>query len=68
MTEYNFYEHVASNVGVDELFLNPQGLATQLNFDKIAKWTEENLMLLRESKTDFLVLTRAQSRFATNLQ
>ena len=44
LTEYNFYQHVASDVGVDELFLNPQGLATQMNLDKIALWTEENLM------------------------
>ena len=65
LTEYNFYQHVASDVGVDELFLNPQGLATQMNLDKIALWTEENLMLLRESKTDYLVFTKAQKRFAT---
>ena len=65
LTEYNFYQHVASDVGVDELFLNPQGLATQMNLDKIALWTEENLMLLRESKTDYLVFTKAQNRFAT---
>ena len=67
LTEYNFYQHVASDVGVDELFLSPQGLATQVNLDKIAKWTEENLMLLRETKTDYQVFTRVQNRFATRL-
>jgi hypothetical protein len=65
LTEYNFYEHVASDVGVDERFLSPQGLQTQTNLDKIACWTEDNLMLLRESKTDYLVFTRVQDRFAT---
>ena len=65
LTEYNFYQHVASDGGVDELYLNPQGLSTQINLDKIATWTEENLMLLRESKTDYLIFTRAQQRFAT---
>ena len=47
MTEYNFYKHVASDVR-DELFLTSQGLATEVNLDKIAKLTEENHMLLRE--------------------
>ena len=37
LTEYNFYQHVASDVGVDELYLSPQGLSTQINLDKIAK-------------------------------
>ena len=64
-TEYNFYEHVASDVGVEELFLPSQGMATQVNLDKIAKWTEENLMLLRESKTDYQVFTGVQNRFST---
>ena len=49
--------------GVDELFLSSQGLATQVNLDKIAKWTEENLKLLRETKTDYQVFTRVQNRF-----
>ena len=65
LSEYNFYEHVASDVGVDKRFLSPQGLQTQTNLDKIACWTEDNLMLLRESKTDYLVFTRVQDRFAT---
>ena len=36
LTEYNFYQHVASDVGIDELYLNPQGLSTQINLDKIS--------------------------------
>ena len=53
LAEYNFFEHVASDVGIDERFLSPQGLQTRTNLDKIACWTEDNLMLLRESKTDY---------------
>ena len=52
MTEYIFYKHVASDVGVNKLFLFSEGLATQVNLDKIAKWAEEKLMRLRETKTD----------------
>ena len=65
LTEYNFQEHVASDVGLGERFLPSQGLATQENLNKIALWTKENLMQLKESKTDYLVLTRARDIFAT---
>ena len=54
LTEYNFLEHVASDVGVDQLFLPPQGLETQVNLDKIAQWTDSNLMKLKESKTSYI--------------
>ena len=67
LTEYNFMEHVASDVGVDQRFLSAQGLATQLNLDKIALWTENNLMQLKESKTNYLIFTRSRQDFATRL-
>ena len=65
LTEYNFHEHVASDIGLGERFLPAQGLATQENLDKISLWTSENLMKLKESKTDYQVFTRARDRFAT---
>ena len=52
LTEYNIWEHVASDVGVDQLFLPAQGLETQRNLDMISVWTEENPMKLKESKTN----------------
>ena len=67
LIEYNFLEHVACDVGVDQRFLSSQGLATQQNLDKIALWTEENLMQLKESKTNYILLTRANEEFATRL-
>ena len=44
LTEYNFHEHVASDIGLGERFLPAQGLATHENLDKISLWTSENLM------------------------
>ena len=65
LTEYDFQEHIASDVGLGERFLPSQGLATQENLDKISVWTKDNLMKLKESKTDYQVFTRARDRFAT---
>ena len=67
LTEYNFLEHVASDIGVDQLYLPTQGLETQINLDKIAIWTEDNLMRLKESKTTYLIFTRARADFSTRL-
>ena len=67
LTEYNFLEHVASDVGVDQRFLSSQGLETQINLDKIVLWTEENLMQLKESKTNYILFTRAKEEFAMRL-
>ena len=67
LTEYNFWEHVASDVGVDQRFLPAQGLDTQLNLDKIALWTENNLMKLKESKTTYMFFTRSKQNFTTRL-
>ena len=45
LTEYNFLEHVASHVGVDQRFLPTEG--TKTNLEKIALWTEDNFMRLK---------------------
>ena len=67
LTEYNFLEHVASDVGVEQLFLPPQGLETQANLDMIAQWTDNNLMKLKESKTSYIIFSRSKQNFATRL-
>ena len=67
LTDYNFYEHVASDVGVDEKFLKPEHYHTQHNLQMLANWTNENLMQLNESKTTYMVFSRARKAFATRL-
>ena len=46
--EYNFYEHVASDIGIDEMFLPPESFPTQDNLNWISAWTTENKMRLNE--------------------
>ena len=65
LTEYNFLEQVASDVGIDQKFLPTQG--TQINLDKIAMWTEDNLMKLKESKSNYIIFTRSRQDFATRV-
>ena len=39
LTEYNFKQHVASDVGIDELYVDPENLTTQNTLNNIASWT-----------------------------
>ena len=67
LIEYDFREHVASDIGVNQKFLPVSQIQTQENLDRISLWTQKNLMKLKESKTDYQVFTRTQNRFATRL-
>ena len=67
LTEYNFKLHVASDVGVDELYVPASSLKTQDNLNKIADWTTTNMMKLNEDKTSYMVFSRSETEFATRL-
>ena len=64
LTEYNFLEHVPSDIGVDQPFLDPSKCTTNENLNKIATWTDENLMLLNEAKSEYQIFTRSRQEFA----
>ena len=67
LKEYNFIDHVATYIGVGQLFLPSERLVTQENHDRISGWTIQNKMMLKESKKDYTVFTRTSKRFATRL-
>ena len=67
LVEYNFYEHVASDVGVDQVFLPPSSYCSQDTLNYISNWTKENLMKLNEKKCNYMVFTRTKTDFATRL-
>ena len=67
LTEYDFYQHVASDVGVDHAFLPPENIPTQNNIDSISNWTRENLMQLNEKKCNYMVFSRSETKFSTRL-
>ena len=51
LTEYNFKQHVASDVGIDELYIPASSLQTQNNLNSIADWTRNNLMKLNKERS-----------------
>ena len=68
LTDYNFTEHVASDIGVDQLYLPADSYPTQNNLNGISNWTEANLMKLNESKCYYMVFSRTNQDFATRLR
>ena len=67
LTDYDFHQHVASDVGIDQTFLPASNYGMQDNLDYISNWTSENLMLLNEAKCNYMIFSRSKEDFATRL-
>ena len=68
LVDYDFLQHVASDIGIDEQYLPPDKHNTQGTLNLISKWTTENLMNLNGEKCIYMVFSRSQSKFATRLK
>ena len=68
LVEYDFTQHVASDIGIDQLFLPPTNCSTQQNIDRISLWTSQNLAKLNPEKSDYMIFTRAREQFSTRFQ
>ena len=66
--DYNFHEHVASDVGMGQKFLPPDAYKTQEQLNFIANWTHGNKMKLNPTKCKYMVFSRAKIDFSTRLQ
>ena len=51
LQEYDFRNHVASDIGQDQRFLPPTSTKTQTFHDGISKWTEHNHTKLNQGKS-----------------
>ena len=61
LAEYNFKEHVASDIAIDQMFLSPNNIKTQQNLYDLQNWTENNLMRLNENKTHYILFNRIKT-------
>ena len=55
LSSYNFRNHVASDIGINDKFLPPQNIKSQENLDQIAEWTTRNKMKLNKKKTEVMI-------------
>jgi hypothetical protein len=64
LVEYDFQQHVASDVGLGQEFLDPSLCNTQEQMNTIAEWTDQNLMHLNEAKCEYQIFSRARNELA----
>ena len=67
LSEYNFSNHVASDIGTNQLFLDPANLKTQTSISDLEQWTANNKMRLNQKKSNYIIFTRSRQPFATRL-
>ena len=68
LSSYNFHNHVASDVGIDQYYIDPANLKSQTSLNKIASWTEMKKMKLNEDKTKIMIFNETtKNDFTTRL-
>ena len=68
LASYNFRNHVASNIGIDEKFLPSGNIGAQSSLDQIVKWAEGNKMQLNKQKSKVMIFNYTNNfQFSTRL-
>jgi hypothetical protein len=68
LSSYNFTQHVASDIGVDQLYLPSQNVLSQSYMDRICDWTESKKMLLNEDKSKIMIFNFTKNfQFSTRV-
>ena len=65
LREYDFYQHVGSEMGIDQDFLPLDSFRTQDKLDRISAWTAQKLIKLNEEKYNYMIFSRTKENFAT---
>ena len=67
LIDYNFKDHVASDIHVDNKYLSAADAGLQSSLDHIYHWTDENLMKLNVAKCNYMIISRSKEKFNTRL-
>ena len=68
LSSYNFKQHVASDIGIDEKFLHAQHTKSQGYINDISSWTDKMRMKLNEEKSKIMVINFTKKyQFSTRI-
>ena len=67
LSEYDFKNHVAADVGINHKFLHPSSYKMQETLNNLSKWTENNKMLINEEKSNYMIFSRSRELFSSRL-
>ena len=69
LSNYNFHQHIASDIGIEEKYLEPSSVKSQDYLDKIAAWTCKQEMKLNSDKTKYMIFNPSRTfQFSTRLK
>ena len=68
LQEYNVLEQIPNDIGISQLYLNPDSYQMQKRLNNISKWSHENKVKLNEMKSKYIIFSRSKSDFATRLK
>ena len=68
LIQYDFTNHVASDISESNMFLPTESTKMQGHLNKLSEWTKDNLMILNEEKSNYLIFSRTKTKFSTRLQ
>ena len=69
LSNYNFHQHIASDIGIEEKYLEPSSVKSQDYLDKIAAWTCKQEMKLNSDKTKYMIFNPSRKfQFSTRLK
>ena len=54
VASYNFKNHMASDIGIDQLYIPSEKIKSQSYMDNISGWTVDKKMKLNEDKTKLM--------------
>ena len=68
LASYNFKHHVASDIGVNQLYLPSSNVCSQQFMNNVAEWTQNNKMELNESKSKVMIFNYTRNyQFGTRI-
>ena len=68
LSEYNFKNHVASDIGINQKYLHSENLESQGYLNAVEKWTEDNKMKLNAKKSKVIIFNFTRDyQFSTRL-
>ena len=69
LSSYNFRNHVASDVGLDQKYLDSANIMSQNYMDNISLWTKNHKMQLNEEKSKIMIFNFTKKfKFATRIK
>ena len=57
LTDYNFHQHVASDIGIHQKYLPATSFPMQNSLDWVSNWTKDNRMKLTEAKCSYMLFS-----------